>query len=146
MVSSSIKHFETYLSQKGLRLTGQREIIAQAFFKSKGHISTEELYRKVQKTSPRIGFVTVYRTLKLLTEAGLASGKHFNGNFTRFESKQKTDHHDHLVCTQCGKIIEFKNDRIEDLQATIAKLYGFILTDHTLDIYGICPDCQANAS
>jgi Fur family ferric uptake transcriptional regulator len=137
-----LQEFENYLRSRGLRRTGQRQLIATAFFNNKGHISTEELYRKVQRKSTAIGLTTVYRTLKLLTDAGLASVKNFKDGLGRFETTCRTDHHDHLVCTACGKIIEFKNDRIETMQEEVASEHGFSVTDHTLDIYGICRDCM----
>jgi len=141
MSTEILQRFENYLRSQGLRLTDQRQLIATAFFSYKGHISTEELYRKVQRTSPAIGLTTVYRTLKLLTDAGLASVKNFKDGFARFETTCRTDHHDHLVCIVCGKIIEFMNDRIETMQEEVAKKHGFSVTEHTLDIYGTCSDC-----
>jgi Fur family ferric uptake transcriptional regulator len=137
-----IQQFEDYLRSQGLRLTGQRQLIAAAFFNTKGHISTEELYRKVQRKSSAVGLTTVYRTLKLLTDAGLASVKNFKDGLARFEATCRTDHHDHLVCTVCGKIIEFMNDKIEAMQQEVADEHGFSVTDHTLDIYGTCKDCS----
>jgi len=142
MSKNVIQQFEEYLSKQGLRFTGQRQLIAHAFFRNKGHISSEELYRQVQQTTPNIGLTTVYRTLKLLSEAGLASGKNFRDGYARFEPTSMRAHHDHLVCTECGKIIEFFNDQIETLQQNIARRHGFSLVDHSLDIYGICRDCR----
>ncbi|MBA3013718.1 MAG: transcriptional repressor [Proteobacteria bacterium] len=142
MIKQPLHQFEEFLSKQNLRLTGQRQLIVNAFLKHKGHISSEELYRKVQKTSPDIGFTTVYRTLKLLSEAGLATSKNFGNGYARFESTNQQEHHDHLICTKCGKIVEFVNDQIETLQNGIAQRHGFMVTDHTLDIYGICQDCK----
>jgi Fur family ferric uptake transcriptional regulator len=142
MSIQTIQQFEDYLRSQGLRLTGQRQLIAAAFFNTKGHISTEELYRKVQRKSAAIGLTTVYRTLKLLTDAGLAAVKNFKDGLARFETTCRTDHHDHLVCIGCGKIIEFMNNNIEAMQREVADEHGFSVTDHTLDIYGICRDCR----
>jgi len=140
---SLIQQFEDYLRGQSLRLTDQRKLIVNAFSAKKGHVSAEELYRHIQKSTPSIGFATVYRTLKLLADAGFASGKNFGDGFVRFECTygNKTGHHDHLICTRCGKIVEFANNRIEELQEHVAKEHGFSIKNHTLDIYGICKNC-----
>lgn len=142
MKRNLLRQFEEYLRRQNLRLTSQRQVIANAFLKYKGHVSSEELYRKVQKTSSNIGYTTVYRTLKLLNKAGLATSKNFGDGYARFESAAQKEHHDHLICTECGKIIEFVNDQIEHLQEAIAERHGFRVTNHTLDIYGLCGDCN----
>lgn len=142
MTKQPLRQFEEFLARQNLRLTGQRQVIVDAFLKQKGHVSAEELYRKVQKSAPDIGFTTVYRTLKLLSQAGLATSKNFGDGYARFEATTQQTHHDHLICTQCGKIIEFVNDQIESLQQSIAEQHGFTVTEHTLDIYGVCRDCS----
>ena len=145
MKKSLIQQFEVFLRNKKLRLTDQRKLIVNAFSRKKGHVSADELYRHIQKTTPGIGFATVYRTLNLLADAGLASGKNFRDRFVRFECcREATEHHDHLICTQCGTIIEFTNTYIEELQETVAEEHGFLIRDHSLDIYGICRDCAKN--
>jgi len=141
-MNNLVQRFETYLARQGLRLTDQRSLIAHTFFKTTGHVSAEELYRQVQKLTPGVGFATVYRTLKLLNEAGLAAGRNFRNGYVRFESAARTAHHDHLICTACGKIVEFKNDRIEQLQEEVAGAHNFAVADHTLEIYGTCADCR----
>jgi Fur family ferric uptake transcriptional regulator len=137
-----IDSFQDYLVENGLRMTAQRELIARTFFQNKGHISAEEIYRKVRSTSPGIGFATTYRTMKLLADAGLASLRSFGDGFSRYEPASTSNHHDHLICTQCGKIIEFENDRIEALQRTIAQKHGFQVTEHKMELYGICENCR----
>lgn len=134
--------FENYLKRNNLKLTWQRQRVVDTFSSQTGHMSAEELYREVQKKNPEIGFTTVYRTLNLLVEAGIASASTFNANHTKFELAGKKDHHDHLICTRCGGIVEFTNNDIETLQETVAKEHGFKLTEHTLEIFGICPACQ----
>ena len=142
MNQSLIQHFEDYLRGQQLRLTDQRRLIINEFVRTKGHISAEELYRNIQKTTPGIGFATVYRTLKLLADAGLALGKNFGDGFVRFECCSLTvGHHDHLICNRCGKIIEFNNPTIEELQLAVAQEHGFIISDHSLDIHGVCQEC-----
>lgn len=145
MKKSLIHQFEDYLRSQNLRLTDQRRLIVKTFSRKKGHISAEDLYRHIHKNTPSIGFATVYRTLKLLADAGLASGKNFGDGFVRFECcPGSTEHHDHLICTNCGNIVEFVNSHIEELQETVAQEHGFLIKDHSLDIYGICSDCADN--
>lgn len=142
MKKSLLQQFEKYLRSQNLRLTDQRRLIVNAFAREKGHVSAEDLYRHIHKTTTSIGSATVYRTLKLLADAGLASGKNFGDGFVRFECcLRSAEHHDHLICTRCGKIVEFKNSTIEKLQETVAREHGFLITDHSLDIYGVCQSC-----
>jgi len=137
--------FRDNLLKEGLRLTRQRELIAETFFRHKGHISTEELYHQVQKVDAGIGYATVYRTIKLLSGAGLATQRSFGECFARYEPATETGHHDHLICTGCGKIVEFANDQIESLQQTVAIEHGFRVTDHKLELYGICKECKEHS-
>jgi Fur family ferric uptake transcriptional regulator len=144
MKKSLLHQFEDYLRSQNLRLTDQRKLIVNSFARKKGHVSAEDLYRHIHKTTPSIGAATVYRTLKLLADAGLASGKNFGDGFVRFECCMQTSaHHDHLICTGCGKIVEFSNSTIEKLQETVARDHGFLITDHSLDIYGLCQNCRS---
>lgn len=131
-----------YLEKKHLKSTKQRDVIAKAFFDMEGrHIKIEELLETVRKKNPNIGYATVYRTLLLLVDAGVAHQRHFNDGLSRFEINS-AHHHDHLICTECSKIVEFENNTIENLQIQIAKKYRFILTRHKMELYGICKDCQ----
>lgn len=133
--------FQDHLRRLGLKWTSQRDDIAKVFFAAKRHISVDELYREVKKVNPRIGYATVYRTMKLLTECGLASESHFLNGEARYESTEG-HHHDHLICVQCGKIVEFEEERIEHLQAEVARKAGFLFTGHRMELYGICAPCQ----
>ena len=135
-------HLSEYLSAKGLRSTIQRDSILKLFIEAGRHLSAEELHDQIKKTHPGISYATVYRTLKLLSEAGLAKGNRFDDGFTRYEYSGAGEHHDHLICTGCGKIIEFENDRIEGLQLDVAKKNGYKVQNHKLEIYGLCPKCQ----
>ena len=100
------------------------------------------MYARVRKTHPSIGYATIYRTLKLLAKAGLAEERRFEDGFTRFEYKKPNAHHDHLICTGCGSIIEFENEGIEALQQDVASKNGFKVQSHKLEIYGLCAECQ----
>ncbi|MFL2936244.1 MAG: Fur family transcriptional regulator [Myxococcota bacterium] len=129
-----------YLEKNQLKRTRQREVILDAFLDQGGHTSSEELHRVIVDQSPGIGYTTVYRTMKLLVEAGLAEERHFNDGLARYEPRD--DHHDHLVCTECGAIIEFESEEIESAQTEIAKFHGFTLEKHRHELYGRCPNCQ----
>lgn len=133
--------FKEHLRRLGLKSTAQRDDIARVFFASNTHISVEELYREVKRVNPRIGYATVYRTMKLLTECGLALERHFRDGEARYESSEG-QHHDHLICEGCGKIVEFEEERIEALQAEVARRLGFQITGHKMELYGLCPDCR----
>lgn len=131
-----------FLAGQGLRSTSQRDLIFSVFAEAGQHVSAEELYAQVKKKNPRIGYATVYRTLKLLAEAGLADERRFHDGFTRFEIKTTEAHHDHLICTRCGMILEFENERIEALQKDVARRKGFLVHTHKLELYGLCAKCQ----
>ena len=129
-----------YLDDHNLRHTRQREAILEAFLDAKGHITSEEIYQRVRERSPNIGYTTVYRTMKLLCDAGLANERHFEDGVTRYEIHH--EHHDHLVCVRCGKIIEFECQMIENAQNDIATRYGFQVLRHRHELYGHCRACQ----
>src|SRR5579863_10163968 len=116
-----------YMTKKGLRTTDQRKLIVETFFRSDDHVSIEELLAQVRAADPRVGYATVYRTLKLLTECGVANERRFGDGLTRYELADDVRHHDHLICVECGAITEFEEPRIEELQDRVAKSYGFVL-------------------
>ena len=134
---------ERFLAERGLKSTRQRNVIVETFFGIEGHISVEELLAKVREEDPRISQATVYRTMKLLTESGLAHARQFGEGQTRFEPAEGRDHHDHLICTSCGAIVEFENERIERLQHEEARRHGFAVHHHKMELYGLCAACQA---
>jgi len=129
-----------YLDDRKLKRTKQRDAILEVFLEVTGHISSEELYQRVRERYPQIGFTTVYRTMKIFCEAGLAVERAFEGGVTRFEIPH--EHHDHLVCTRCGRIVEFECQMIESAQDRIADEYGFRLLRHRHELYGHCQECQ----
>ncbi len=134
------------MEKRGLRSTDQRRLIVETFFKAPNHISIEELLVQVRTQDPRVGYATVYRTLKLLTECGVAFERKFGDGLTRYELADEESHHDHLICVECGKIVEFEEPKIEDLQEKIASRYGFALKSHKHEMYGTCAECQAKAA
>ena len=134
------KALASYLEDHNLKQTKQREAILDVFLEVTGHIAGDELYQRVRDRHPSIGYTTVYRTMKLLCDAGLASERRFDDGITRYEIEH--EHHDHLVCVRCGKIVEFDCQMIETAQDEIVKRYGFRLLRHRHELYGHCPDCQ----
>ena len=128
-----------YLGEHGLKRTRQREAILDVFLSAGGHLSGEELHQAVRELHSRIGYTTVYRTMKLLCEAGLASERHFDDGMTRYEIEH--EHHDHLVCVKCGKIIEFECEAIEASQNEVAERHGFQILRHRHELYGHCAAC-----
>ncbi len=133
-----------YLEEHNLKHTKQREAILEVFLSATGHVTSEDLYQEVRAKHPHIGYTTVYRTMKLLCEAGLAHEHQFGDGLTRYEIAQ--EHHDHLVCTKCGKIVEFECSMIESAQDEIAERYGFRVLRHRHELYGHCPACREDES
>jgi len=133
--------FREYLSTQGLKSTRQRNTILDEFVKCGGHQSAEDIYLRLRKKHPTIGYATVYRTLKLFAECGIAVERHFGDKQTRYEILEKGEHHDHLICNGCGTIVEFECPRIEQLQDEVALENGFQITDHRLELYGLCEKC-----
>jgi Fur family ferric uptake transcriptional regulator len=132
----------TALAARGLRNTRQREVLTEIFFGAEGHLSLEELLGLAKKKDGGIGYATVYRTLKLLTELGLAHERQFSDGHLRYEAADEL-HHDHLICTRCGIIVEFEEDEIERLQGEVAARHGFQLASHRMELYGVCASCTA---
>ena len=134
--------FKTFLAREGLKSTSQRDIILDEFLKAGGHLSTEDLYLRLRKKHPNIGYATVHRTLKLFAECGLAAERHFGDGQTRYELSSEEEHHDHLICVRCDEIVEFENPEIEKLQEQVAKAHNFSIERHRLEIYGVCFKCR----
>ena len=131
------------LKAKGMKYTEQRAIILQILLNIDDHLNAEEVLDIVKKKYPdqKIGIATIYRTLNFLEEVNLITSISFGKEGKKYEGN--TDkHHDHLICTECGKIVEFLDDTIEKKQEEIAKKNGFTITDHTMQIFGVCDDCQ----
>ena len=135
---------ESYLRERGLRVTRQRVAILEAFLAEDGHVSVEELYARIRQDHPTIGYATVYRSMALFARAGIAKERRFHEGRVRYEAGIGVDHHDHLVCLHCGQILEFEEPRIERLQEEIARSRGFRVAFHRLELYGLCPRCQGD--
>ena len=121
---------------KGVKLTGQRKIIAHIMSKSEDHPDVDQLYKRVTKVDPKISIATVYRTVKLFEEAGILAKHEFKGGKARYEEISES-HHDHLIDVKSGEIIEFVDEEIEKLQKKVADKYGYELVDHKLELYGV---------
>jgi Fur family ferric uptake transcriptional regulator len=139
-LQKDIAVLKDHLAKHQLKLTRQREQILEAFLKVE-HITAEEMYHRLAKRIPHLGLATIYRTLNLFCEAGLAQARHF-GSQTQYDNVAHKGHHDHLICTSCGKIVEFENEDIERLQAEVATKNGFSIRTHRLELYGICSGCR----
>ena len=125
------------------KMTRPRELIVAELSKQKAHISAEQLLALVRKKDAQVSQATVYRTLKLLQEAGLVKAHYFNDNEAVFEiDSGPAEHHDHLICETCHKIVEFTNLKIEALQEQVAQEYEFRLTRHRMELYGMCKNCE----
>ena len=140
-INGKMEALKSYLEIKGLKSTAQRDYIADTFFRTNTHISLDELLKKVKRKTPNIGYATVYRTMKLLIDSGLAIARQFGDGQTRYENLPEDGHHDHMICIKCSKIAEFQNQKIEQLQSEMAKKLGFTVVNHKLELYGYCQDC-----
>jgi len=131
-----------HLKRVGLKHTEQRDTILETFLETREHLSTNQLHRLVQQKDAKIGFTTVYRTLKLLAECGLASEVAFHDGIARFEHQYNRRSHHHMICTRCGSSVEFFSPEVDSLEQEIGKTYHFETTRHTFQIYGLCEDCR----
>jgi Fur family ferric uptake transcriptional regulator len=135
---------QSYLRQRGLKMTRPREAVLRAFLDAEGHVTTDTLITAARRIDPRIGQATVFRTVKLLTEAGLARGACSDEGPRQYEHAYRHSHHDHLVCVECGAIVEFADTTIEKAQEAIYKKYGYQSSGHRLELLGRCPSCAAH--
>jgi Fur family ferric uptake transcriptional regulator len=117
-------------------MTGQRRVIARVLSQSEDHPDVEELYRRATKVDANISIATVYRTVRLLEEAGILERHDFRDGRSRYEQATER-HHDHLINLETGEVIEFRSEEIEKLQAEIARRFGYKLVDHRLELYGV---------
>ncbi len=134
--------FLDYLRKKGLNMTPQRATIVEAFLETEGHFSSEQFYAKVRLADAAIGQATVYRTLKLLVDSGLAEAFHSGEGAALYEHRYGHAHHDHLICLGCGIKVEIVDPEIERRQEQLARQQGFELTSHNMILYGHCPKCS----
>ena len=138
-----IDELKKIVKQKGLKYTEQREIVLNILLHANEHLTAEEIYNLIKSENPNsnIGIATVYRALGFLEEVDLITSITFGTDGKKYESNTK-EHHDHLICTSCGKIVEFMDDEIEKRQDRIAKKNKFKITSHSMQLYGLCKSCQ----
>ncbi len=132
-----------HLRREGLKHSRQRDTIVDVFLGSPSHVSVEELFARVRARDPEVGQTTVYRTMKLLTDCGVAVAQRFGDREARYEPHAPEGHHDHLICSGCGAVQEFEDEAIEELQRSIARRHGFALDGHRFELHGRCPRCRA---
>jgi Fur family transcriptional regulator, ferric uptake regulator len=142
MVREAEDILHRHLKRVGLKQTAQRDTILRTFLETREHLSLNQLHRLVREKDGRIGFTTVYRTLKLFTECGLASEVAFHDGIARYEHQYNRRSHHHMVCTECGGSVEFFSAEVERLQEEIGRKHRYMATRHTFQIYGICEDCR----
>jgi len=138
-----LNDFKALLKENSLKFTIQREVILETLYNSDEHLTPESLHHLIQDNVPdlKTGIATVYRTLALLEESNMVTSLSFGAQGKKYELGAK-EHHDHMICTECGDIIEFVDEEIENRQHLIADSLGFKMSDHSMQIYGICKNCQ----
>jgi Fur family transcriptional regulator, ferric uptake regulator len=138
----SLDPFRDYLRAHNLPVTAQRLAIAEVVLDSAKHLSAEEVARELRARGVRAGTATVYRTLELLVRSGLVMERDFGEGFRRYEPAREVPHHEHLLCTVCGTVREFRDERLERMATLIAESHGFMRQSHRLVIYGVCESCR----
>jgi len=138
--------FVRYLREHNLPVTAQRLAIADVLLGADRHLSAEEIAEAVSERGRNVGTATVYRTIDTLLESGLIVERDFGEGFRRFEAARDVPNHEHLVCTQCGKVEEFRDERLERMTTIVAESRGFARQRHRLVIHGICKDCQRGSA
>ena len=134
------------LYERGYKMTPQRKQILQIFVEHPEHLSAEDVYGILREQDSEIGLATVYRALDLLSDLGVLVKIDFGDGCARYElntADPTVHHHHHLICVKCKKVIEFEDDLLEDLEATISKKSGFQILNHEVQFFGYCKDCQA---
>ena len=141
-LSQEQSRFAAFLAGKGLKLTRQREFVLREVFRGSGHFEAEELVERMKRRDARVSRATVYRTLELLQECMLVEKVNFGTARSFYEHVQLGEHHDHMICTICGAVIEFLDDRLEALQEEISRKHGMELTHHSMRLFGVCKACR----
>lgn len=147
MEKNTMELLKEKLKATGFKITPQRRAIIDVLIKNENsHLSSEEIYDKVRVDCPEIGLATVYRTMQLLDEINGISKLNLDDGCIRYEINvegEDAHHHHHLICKSCGKIIEVKEDLLDDIEAKVEKSYDFEIKNHDLKFYGICGDCKS---
>jgi Fur family transcriptional regulator, ferric uptake regulator len=141
-----VERFVRYLREHNLPVTAQRLAIADVLLTAERHLSAEEVAEEVSARGRRVGTATVYRTIDTLLESGFVVERDFGEGFRRFEPARDVPNHEHLVCTQCGRVEEFRDERLERMTTIVAESRGFARQRHRLVIHGVCRDCQGGGT
>ncbi len=131
---------DQYIKANGKKHTKQRNAILEVFVRAGGHLSLYEILALVQRAQPNVGFATIYRTMKLFVDAKIADEQRFGGDHAIYELRHGSDHHDHIICTRCGRIFEFHDDLIESQQDSVAASFGIEVSHHRHVVHGTCTD------
>jgi len=137
--------FRAALQDHRLPVTNQREVVARALFESGRHLSADDIAERLRDEGVRIGKATIYRTLGLLVEVGLAAEHDFDEGFKRYETRIGPAHNDHLVCTGCGEVVEFHHDALDEIQDEVARSKKFQVLTRQLKLYGLCATCDSES-
>ncbi|MDX1623164.1 MAG: Fur family transcriptional regulator [Gemmatimonadota bacterium] len=140
--SSGVDRFREYLREYDHPVTPQRIRVAELLFGTHRHISAEQILERLRDEGSPVGKATVYRTLDLLLKAGLIREHDFGEGFRRYEPLRTRPHHEHLVCTRCGKVIEFQSEEVERIEREVSDLHRFRPSHHKMEIYGACEECR----
>ena len=139
-----IRLFVRYLREQGLPVTHQREAVAEVVFSSQEHLSVDEIEDRLRSRGDRIGKATIYRTLDLLVRSRLVEEHDFGEGFKRYEHRlSRQPVHEHLICLECGKVLEFRADEVRAVEDRVREDHGFVPARHRLEIYGLCRECSA---
>jgi Fur family ferric uptake transcriptional regulator len=138
--------FRKYLERRGLKLTAERQALFEELFARHEHVEPDELLVRLRAKHKKISRATIYRTLELLVESGVVGRVRIGESGYRYERMRAGDHHDHLICNECGRVIEFREPRIERLQDLVYERYGFVSLSHSHQLRGICRHCRPRAT
>ena len=134
-IASLVRH-------RGYKITPQRRAVLNAIAESSGHLTPAAIYERVHKEKPGIGLVTVYRTLDLLTELGLICEVHAGGSCRSYLMRRPSEHHHHLICSECGTVADFADCDLNELEQKLSRKTGFEINGHLLEFSGLCQNCR----
>lgn len=136
-----LERFRRWLRDQRLPVTRPRDMIAELVIGSEGHESAGTIAAQLKARGERVGTATIYRTLDLLVQSGIVRANEFGEGFRRFERSAGKEHHEHIVCTRCGRVVEFANERLERMLPVVADEHGFRHERHRVEIFGTCREC-----
>jgi Fur family ferric uptake transcriptional regulator len=138
----SKRKISSILRQRGYKLTPQRRAVLKIIMESRNHLTPEAIYQRVKEEYPGIGLTTIYRTLNILSDSGFICEVHTAGSCRSYLVRRPLEHHHHLICSECNKVVEFTDCDLSDIERKLSQGTGFKIEEHLLEFVGICPDCQ----